>query len=154
MGDQLSWVLMVLAAEGCMWGARRIKPIRNFDATPYLVRLGGACYVGGGLMGVQGWLGDTLTTILGWVMSMADSIGQDVVGVGLAAILAIAVGVMWIGAMLPDDVFENDLPDWMVRFGLLLPSVLASAPGPVGEGLRTVVFWAGDLATSLISGGF
>lgn len=154
MGTELSWVLMVLAAEGFMWGARRIKPFRRFDATPYMVRLAGACYVGGGLMGVQGWLGDALTTVLGWVMSMADSLGEDAVGVGLAAVLAIAVGVMWVGAMVPDELFDNDLPDWMVRFGLVLPSVLASAPGPVGEWLRTVVFWAGDLATSLISGGF
>lgn len=145
---------MILVAELFMWGARRVKPIRRFDPTPIMVRLAGACYVGGGLVGVQGWLGDALTGVLGWVMSWADSLGQDAVGVGLAAILAIAVGVMWVGAMVPDQLFEADLPDWMVRFGLLIPSVLASAPGPVGEGLRNIVYWAGDLAMGLVSGGF
>lgn len=149
----MSWILMILAAEGLMWGARRIRQIRNFDATPYLVRLAGACYVGGGLVGVQGWFGDMITGALGWVMSMADSLGGAAVGVGLSGLLALGVGAAWFGAMVPDELFQADLPDWMIRFGLLLPSVLASAPGPIGEGLRTAVFWAGDLATGLVSGG-
>lgn len=145
----VSWVMYVALGGLCMW-AMRWTANKALDGV--LVRVAAILFVGAGLVGAHGWIGSALTWVTAAITNVAGLMGHAVVGASLVAILALVLSVMWVAAMIPGKQFKWDAPDWLIIGGLILPSLMASIPGPMGEGLRTVVTTGGQLATGIVSG--
>lgn len=143
----MSWFLMVAVGVGCLWAMTRTSEKADF----VLVRAAGFAFIAAGLIGATGWLGNAIDTFTSWVLNATNSIGAAAFGTAVVWILAAGVGLMWVGAMLPDRWFKFDPPDWLVVGGLVIPALLAAVPGPLGEFLRTVTTWAGEGITTVIS---
>ncbi len=145
----MSWVLMVAAGFACTWVMTRTS---SRLADMILVRIAAACWIAAGMIGAAGWLGQWMRSVVSWVTKAADRIGNQAIGTSIVWIVAAGVGLLWVGAMLPDRIFRYDPPDWLLISGLVLPSLLVAVPGHLGIGLRGVTEWAGHGAQNLISG--
>jgi hypothetical protein len=144
----MSWILMVAFGGGLMWLMRWT----DSDLIDALLRLSGAAFVGAGLIGAQGWLGQVVTSGTAWVMKTGDSLGSAAIGTSVVWIIAAALALMWIGSMLPTRVIGFDPPDWLIFAGFFLPSLEASVPGQLGGALRAITSWAGHGVNGLVSG--
>ncbi|HEY9411752.1 MAG TPA: hypothetical protein VIP77_19390 [Jiangellaceae bacterium] len=116
-----------------------------------LVRLAGAAFMGAGLIGMSGWIGDVADSVLGWASRATDQAAVVVIGSTVMWVIVALLALLWIGAMLPDSWFQLDPPDWLVITGLVLPSLLVVVPGGLGEFLRSVTTWAGEGMTTLVT---
>jgi hypothetical protein len=144
----MSWGLMTAVGFGLMFMMRYTGPRTD----KVLVRLAAAAFVGAGAIGAAGWFGEAIAMSTSWAISLTDKLGAQAFGAGIAWILIAALGVLWVGALLPDKVFKYDFPDWLVITGLVLPALLGSVPGPLGESLRAVVQWAGSSMNNAVAG--
>ena len=136
----MSWILMVAVGIACLVGMKWTPPKIDF----ILVRAAALSFVGAGVIGASGILGDMLDTAVDWVVDLADRAGNAAVGVGISWFVVAAVGALWVGALLPAKVFSFDYPDWLVFSGLILPALIASVPGPAGGFLSEVITTAGE----------
>lgn len=144
-----SWVAYVALGAMCMW-------LMRYTASPVidgiLVRIAAVLFIGAGLVGADGWVGGALAWVVDAITGVAESMGSALVGASLVWVVALFLGVMWLMAMIPGKQSKFDAPDWLIVGGLVLPALLASVPGPAGEGLRTVMSAGGQLATGIVSG--
>lgn len=143
----VSFGLMVAVGIALMWAQTRTVSGR-VDAI--LVRLSGAAFAGAGVVGAAGWLGSAMSSVLGWLISTINSISTNLVGEGVAVLIVLGIGALWVGAMLPDKVFKHDPPDWLLYSGVVLPGLLGSVPGPLGHGLESIIHWAGAGMAGLV----
>jgi hypothetical protein len=144
----MSWVLMTAVGLGCLWMMRHSHDKADF----ILVRCAAAAFVGAGTIGATGWLGRLFNGVVDGVIEFADARGSEAFGENVVWVIAGAVGVAWIGALLPERFFSFEYPDWLVVFGFVLPILLASVPGDFGEFLRTVILGAGGLMNGEVDG--
>ena len=140
---------MVVFGFGCTWVTTRTDS-RILEMI--LIRLAAASWIAAGMIGAAGWLGDWMRSVVGWVTRTADHLGHQAIGTSIVWIVAAGVGLLWVGAMLPDKLFSYDPPDWLLVSGLVLPSLLVAVPGHLGVALRGVTEWAGHGAQNLVSG--
>lgn len=142
----MTWFLMVVAGFGCMVLMRWTNP--KLDAV--LIRLAAACFIGAGLIGVNGWLGEILRSVTGWLTHTTDQLGAAALGTVVVWIVALLLGATWVCAMLPHKAASVRFPDWLIVGGIFLPSLMTGVPGPLGDGLRTAMEMAGNAATQLV----
>lgn len=144
----VSWLTLAVAGFVCMvsmkWAPKWMDVV--------LVRLAGGSFIAAGAAGLTGWLGDLANGVLGWATDVTDRAGIVVFGAALVWLVVAIVGLAWIGGMLPDRLFRLDPPDWLIIAGLFLPPMVVVVPGSLGEFLRTVFTWVGDVVTQLITG--
>lgn len=145
----VSWFLMIAVGLALMWAQTRTR----YDVVDQiLVRMAGGAFMGAGTVGFDGWIGNMISTVLGWITSLADSLGAPWLGNTVVWIGVLGVALLWVAAMLPDNIFEKDAPDWLLYSGVILPSMMGSVPGPLGNGLTQVFQWAGDVMVSFVAG--
>lgn len=142
------WFVMIVAGTGLLYASRHVN--KMFD--PIMDRAAGALFVGAGVLSTTGWVGDLLDAVVGWLVSAANSIGDAAVGTGLAWIAAAALGIMWFGAMMPQKLVAYRFPDWLLYSGVLLPGLLASVPGTMGNMLDGGITTIGTAANAALSG--
>ncbi|MGL5830484.1 MAG: hypothetical protein ACRC0L_13095 [Angustibacter sp.] len=145
----MSWALMVAVAMGLMWVMRYTEQ-DWLDAV--LIRLAASAFVGAGLIGASGWLGEVMTSGTDWVMKTGDSLGSQAFGTAVVWIVTAGLMIAWILSMLPEQWIKFDPPDWLVISGLFIPSLQVSVPGLLGQVLRNVTTWAGSGINMMISG--
>jgi hypothetical protein len=119
-----------------------------------LIRVAALLVAGAGAMGATGWIGDIFTTLLGWLTGLINAISSDALGTPVMWLLALGAGVLWIGALLPHQIFKLNYFDGLVLFGFPLPSLLISVPGQAGEAMRTVVLEGGQMMVDWVGGLF
>ncbi|MGH3973470.1 MAG: hypothetical protein ACRDS9_09100 [Pseudonocardiaceae bacterium] len=144
----MSWIVMLAAGVGCMFAMRFTSQRIDF----VLRRVAACCFAGAGTIGAVGWLGNAIDTVVSWVVTTADTLSSGVLGTPVVWILAAGLGFAWVGALVPDRWFQFRFPDWLSYSGLLLPPLLASVPGNLGNGLDLVVTWCGNGMVDVIGG--
>lgn len=144
----VSWLVMIAIGAGFLWGMTRTK-VPLADAV--LVRLSAASFVGSGVIGAAGVLGNWATAALGWVTSVIDGLTVDWLGSAVVWIVVMGIGCLWVCAMIPDKWFKYDAPDWLLFSGPVLPALLVAVPGRIGDGLTTLITAAGEGMVSLIA---
>lgn len=144
-----SWLAYVAIGGLALWLMRHTQH-PTLDAV--LVRLAAICAVGAGMVGAHGWVGTIIGTVVHALTSAAATVGAAAVGTSILWLVAAALGVAWIAAMVPTKWINYDPADWLIGAGLVLPALLVSVPGALGEGMRTVVLAGGHLATSVVTG--
>lgn len=136
----MSWVLMVAFGVACLFTMKKTPPAVDF----VLIRIAAASFAGAGVVGVDGWLGGLLQSVVGWVIGLLNTISADILGTTVSWILVAGVGALWVGALLPDRVFGYDFPDWLMFSGVILPTLVGTVPGRAGDFLDTVMTTAGQ----------
>jgi hypothetical protein len=144
----MSWILMLAAGIGCMFAMRFTSNRVDF----VLRRVAACCFVGAGTIGAVGWLGSAMNTVVGWTVTTTDSLSAGALGTPVAWIAAAGLGFAWVGALVPDQWFHFRFPDWLSYSGLLLPALLASVPGNLGNVLNQIVTWCGTGMVDVIGG--
>jgi hypothetical protein len=119
-----------------------------------LIRVAALLFAGAGAMGATGWIGDLVNWVINGAMSLLDRFGAQAVGTGIVWILATILGGLWIGALLPERLFNYQYPDWLVFAGFPLPVLLTAVPGQAGEAMRTVVLTGGEMLVGWVGGWF
>lgn len=130
-----------------------IKEFVGFDiAKAILWRVAALFLAAAGTVGAVGWLGRWSRDTITWGVHLGQNASKD--AVGAAALIGIVIGLVtlvWLAAVLiPNNWFAVKLNDVASLFGLILPSLAVTIPGPVGEWLRTGVWPA--LAQPMIDG--
>jgi len=145
------WVLLVATGLGLMWAMRWTRS-PMLDAA--LIRAAAFSYAGAGVIGAQGWIGQSLR----WMVESVNRVGAQAgsAGVGTAAVWVVWAGlaIMWVLTLLPERWFSKPIPDWLAISGVMLPGMAASIPGPLGAGLSRVITAAGGLMVNLVSYAF
>lgn len=138
----IAWTL--LAALG-MWILRNMPRAKNKSVKAVLVRLAAVLFLTAGAIGAGGWIGGAIT----WLVTFAGAIGG-----GLAWVLWFIGALSWLAGMVPEKWFRGDVPDWLSMTGVILPSLLASVPGPVGDGMTTAMGGVSDMVGNGMSSAF
>lgn len=146
----MSWILMVAFGAACMWCMRFTPDWADF----ILVRVAGFAFVGGGLMGAAGWLGNLVDGTVGWLFRTINTLSSSAFGTGVAWIIAAGLAGLWILGMMPGKVFDWDPPDWLVIAGFFTPALVAMVPGKAGGAMNTVVTLGGQTVTDWVGGIF
>ncbi|MGL4745027.1 MAG: hypothetical protein ACRCYX_12515 [Dermatophilaceae bacterium] len=144
----MSWFLLVVTGVGLLTAQKFFPPRVDFA----LVRLAGGAFMGAGLIGANGWLGEAIDWAVQSMISLTDRVGVQALGEAVAWVLAAGVGLLWVGAMLPDRICRYDPPTWLIWSGLVAPALLTTVPGDLGEVLRQVTTWAGTATQDVIGG--
>ena len=145
-GAGVSWLVMIAIAIGFLWAMTRTDvPL----ADAILVRFAAASFVGSGVIGATGVIGDWMNAALGWLTSFIDGLTVEYLGSAVVWIVVMGIACMWVCAMLPDKWFKYDPPDWLLFSGPVLPALLVAVPGRLGDGLTTVITAAGEGMVSL-----
>lgn len=150
MAQTTLWLVLVASGVGLMWAMRWTPGW----ADAVMIRVAAALYVGAGIVGAGGWIGE----VLAWMVRTINLIGAGVgvVGLGTGAIWVAwaALSVGWILTMLPDRWFSRQIPDWLAYAGLILPTAATVIPGALGEALTGLFAATGTLMISAVSGLF
>lgn len=146
MATGVTWILMLAAGIGSLWLMKRTPPLVDW----FLERFAACCIVGAGSVTATGWLGGFSAGITDWATANADQAGRSLLGVGVVWIIAAALGIMWIGAFLPNRWARWGYPNWLIGAGFFLPLLLASVPGELGEVLRIPIEWAGTASVTSV----
>jgi hypothetical protein len=142
----MSWFLLVVAGLGLLAAQKFLPPRIDF----VLVRLAGGAFMGAGLIGANGWLGQAMDWAVQTMIDITDRVGAAALGEAVAWVVAAGLGLMWVGAMLPDKLCKYDPPNWLIWSGLVAPALLATVPGAIGDVLREVTTWAGTATQDLV----
>lgn len=147
---QMTWIAVLALGVGAMF-LMKFTPDWG-DAI--LIRVAALLVAGAGAMGASGWIGEAITWCLDKITDLVNAISKGALGAPVMWLLALFVGVLWIGALVPHKAFKLDYFDGLVFSGFLLPSMLVSVPGEAGEGMRTVVLGASRWMVQFIWGWF
>lgn len=150
MGATL-WLLLVATGVGLMW-AMRYTTIGWLDAV--LIRASASSFVGAGIVGAGGWVGDLISGLVGAVTKFGGQIGMAGLGTGAVWVVWLGLCGMWVLTMLPETWFAKPIPDWLVFAGAFLPSVAGAIPGPLGDGLERVITTLGQLMVNAVRSAF
>jgi hypothetical protein len=123
----VAWTLM--AALG-FWMLRNMSRVKHKTIKAVLVRTAAIFFLVAGTISAGGFVGATLHTVVHFT-------GQ--VGAGVVWVLWLVGALSWLAGMVPERWFRGDVPDWLSLSGLLLPSLLASVPGAVGQGMTAAM---------------
>lgn len=143
-----SWVVMTAAGIGCMVAMKFTNEKIDF----ILRRVAAACFAGAGTVGATGWIGTATDTLMEGFVSITDHMSKGVLGAPVSWILVAGVGLAWVGAFLPNKLFALKFPDLLSYSGLVLPPMLASVPGSLGDGLDQIVTWCGTGMVTMVGG--
>ena len=146
----MSWFLMAAAGGALLYGMRWTPRIIDF----ILVRMAAASFAGAGLLGVDGWLGSATQAVVGWILTQIDKIGSWGLGGPVGWILCAVLGALWVGAMLPAQLFKLQYTAGIAIAGIFLPALLKSVPGQGGDALSAVVDWSGNALISAVGSVF
>ena len=138
----VTWIVMAAAGWGSMWVMRFTPGWVDF----VLVRFAAACFVGVGVVGVNGWIGDLFRAVLTGIVRFVDLFSTRAVGNAVVWIVVLGICLMWLGALLPGKVFSYDFPDWLLFIGVALPILAGNLPGALGSGLNDVITSIGGMA--------
>jgi hypothetical protein len=138
----VAWTL--LAALG-FWILRTMPRAKHRTVKALLVRAAAVLFLTAGAIGAGGWIGESLT----WLVGFAGAIGG-----GLAWVLWLIGALSWLAGMVPEKWFRGDVPDWLSMSGLVLPSLLAAVPGPVGDAMTRAMTGVSDLVGNGMSSAF
>lgn len=145
MGPTL-WFVLVVAGFGLL---RAMDYVHHTLLAALLVRIAAFSFMGAGIIGASGFLGDLAAAAVAWVNEAAAAAGTAALGTGAVWVIWAVLAIAWILTILPDQWFDATIPDWLSISGLLLPALAASIPGPLGDGLRQAIDAAGRLMISL-----
>lgn len=146
----MSWILMTVFGFAMMFAMRYTADWLDF----ILVRLAGFAFIGAGLIGAEGWVGDIINGTIGWLFRTLNSLTDSAFGTSVAWILAAAITFLWIGGMLPGKVFDYDPPDWLVICGLIVPALGAMIPGKAGNAANMLITMGGEQVNGWVGGLF
>jgi hypothetical protein len=142
------WLVLTVAGFGLL---RAMDHTTHAFLDAVLLRTAAFSFVGAGLVGASGWLGSAASSMVGWMNSAGAQAGAAALGTGAVWVIWAALTISWILTILPETWFAARIPDWLSISGLLLPSLAASIPGPLGELLRQATDSAGTLMIHLAS---
>lgn len=145
MTGAVTWVALVALGVGVMI----LMKFTPNTLEPLWERVGAALFMGAGLVGASGMVGDFVRSTVQWIRSAVDNVAANAVGTGVMWIVALFLAAVWIGAFLPRKWFDINYPDWLMLSGLVLPLLLVSVPGMAGEGLRNGTQLVGNAAINL-----
>lgn len=118
--------------------------------TAVLVRFAALSFMAAGFIGADGWIGRWVNSLVAWAIHTGQHASSTAFGSALLVGVLTAVGAaLWLLALLPDNWWGGQMPDWGSALGLVLPSLAASIPGPAGAWFRDDVFPA--LAAPMIA---
>jgi hypothetical protein len=129
----VAWTL--LAAIG-FWILRTMPRTKHKTVKAVLVRTAAVLFLTAGAIGAGGWIEEAFT----WLVELAGDIGG-----GVAWVLWLIGALSWLAGMVPEKWFRGDVPDWLSMSGLLLPALLTSVPGPVGDAMTRAMTGVSDL---------
>ena len=135
------WLVLIVTGVMAMWGMRYTQRA-VLDAA--LIRASAMAYAGAGVVGASGWVGGIVGGLTGWVTATGKAVGMAALGSAAVWVVWLVLSVAWVATMLPTKVFHKDPPDWLCVSGVVLPGLAASIPGPLGEGLHTLITTAGQ----------
>ena len=141
MGATL-WLVLAVAGFGLL---RAMDHVQHPLLDAVMVRAAAFSFAGAGLIGASGWLGDVTASVISAVNAAGERAGSAAIGTGAVWVIWLIASVAWVLTILPQSWFGAEIPDWLSMFGLVLPSLAASIPGPLGEALRSVITGAGQL---------
>lgn len=146
----MSWILMTVFGFAVMFAMRFTPDVVDF----IFVRLAGFSFIGAGLIGADGWVGDFINGTIGWLFRAINDVTNTAFGTGAAWIVAAAIAFLWIGGMLPGKVFDYDPPDWLVIAGLIVPALAAMVPGKAGNAAEIIITMGGHQVNNWVGGLF
>jgi hypothetical protein len=138
----IAWTL--LAALG-FWILRTMPRAKHKTVKAVLVRAAAVLFLTAGAIGAGGYIGQFLS----WLVSFAGAFGG-----GVAWVLWLIGALSWLAGMVPEKWFRGDVPDWLSMSGIVLPSLLASVPGPVGNAMTTAMTGVSDVVGNGMSNAF
>jgi hypothetical protein len=141
------WLVLAVTGFGLMRATERVgHPL----IAAMLVRASAFSFVGAGLIGASGWLGDLMASAVGAVNSAGAQAGAAALGTGAVWVVWLLASAAWVLTLLPESWFAGEIPDWLSMSGLVLPALAASIPGRLGDLLSAVITGAGNLMVELV----
>ncbi|HET9656585.1 MAG TPA: hypothetical protein VFP72_14605 [Kineosporiaceae bacterium] len=116
----VAWVLLVVLG---FLGLKLVPRARSRTLRAVLVRVAALLFLAAGTVSAGGFVGQ----LIGSLVHVSGAVGAGVAWVGWLFLAA-----FWLAGIVPEHWFAGDIPDWLSLSGVLLPSLLASVPGPVG----------------------
>lgn len=142
------WVLLVAVGFGLL---KAIAYVHVNLMSAVMERLAAAAFVGAGVIGASGWIGDAIAWVVDSVNWVGASVGAAAVGSGAIWIVWLGLSLLWVLALLPDSWFGWHLPAWLSVTGVVLPALAASIPGQLGDLLRLVIEGIGQAMVTTVS---
>jgi hypothetical protein len=137
----MTWVSALFLGVGAMF----LMQFTPNWGDAILIRVAALLVAGAGAMGATGWLGDAINWVLNKLIDLVNWLSKGALGTPVMWLLALGLGVMWVGALLPHRLFKYNYSDGLVFAGFPLPTLLISVPGQAGDWLRTVVLEGGHM---------
>lgn len=147
---EMTWIVALALGIGSMF-------LMKFTPTwgdAILIRVAALLVAGAGTMGATGWIGELFTKLFNWVTKLVNALSNDALGTPVMWLIGLALGVMWIGALLPHRLFKLNYFDGLVFSGFLLPTLLTAVPGKAGDAMRTVVLEGSTMMVQWVGGWF
>lgn len=117
----VAWVLLVVLG---FLGLKLVPRARSRTLRAVLVRVAAFLFLAAGTVSAGGFVGQLISSLVHF---------SGAVGAGVAWVGWLFMAVFWLAGIVPETWFAGDIPDWLSASGVLLPSLLASVPGPVGD---------------------
>jgi hypothetical protein len=141
------WFVLAVTGFGLL---RAVGHVGHYLVAQVLVRVAAFSFVGAGLIGASGWLGQVMAQAVAGVNAAAAQAGVMALGTGAVWVVWLLASVAWVLTILPTRWFAAEIPDWLSIGGLVLPSLAASIPGRLGEVLNGLITAAGTLRVDLV----
>src|SRR4051812_38151289 len=125
------WLVLVVAGFGLL---RALDYVHHEWLAAAMVRVAALSFVGAGVIGARGWVGNFLTGAVHLVNTTGARVGAVALGTGAVWVLWLVLTAAWVLTLLPDRWFGAGIPDWLSISGVVLPGLAASIPGHVGDG--------------------
>ena len=147
MGATL-WLVLTVAGFGLL---RAMDHVGHHLLEAVMVRAAAFSFAGAGTIGAAGWLGHVTESAVRQVNVVGADAGAAAIGTGAVWVIWAVLSIAWVLTILPESWFTAPIPDSLSIAGLVLPSLAASIPGPLGDLLREIITGAGRLMIGLVS---
>ena len=141
------WLVLVVAGFALL---RALDYVHHGWLAAAMLRLAALSFVGAGVIGARGWLGDFLAGTVHFVNDTAARFGAAALGTGAVWVLWMVLTVAWVLTLLPDRWFDAAIPDWLSISGIVLPGLATSIPGHAGEVLRQLIHTVGGAMVTFV----
>src|SRR3954453_9126994 len=112
------WLVLVVAGFALL---RALDYVHHEWLAAAMLRLAALGFVGAGVIGAQGWVGDFLAGAVHFVNTTAARLGVAALGTGAVWVGWMVLTMGWILTPLPEPWFDAVIPDWLSISGIVLP---------------------------------